>query len=241
VAIAVNVADLGKAGADPSSTTIAFTTTGAVAAGGFIIVSVGWFDAAATLSSVAGGGLTWTIDKQGHPTNPAASNSALVSAQAPAGLASSTAITATLSAGVVARTIGGTSFTGVATSSPVDGTPPATAGVSPTNTAWASNSATISAGSILVATAYNETGNFTNTVTSPSLQAVLMPNSVSPTSQVTCYRIESSAGSYTVAGTWSGAALTAINAVAYKAAAASGSPDTWKQLSSSMKRKRVAI
>jgi hypothetical protein len=223
VAIAIDVADLGKNGADPSSTTIAFTTTSAVASGGFIVVSVGWFDPATNLSSVAGGSLTWTIDKQGRTANPASSNSALVSAQAPAGLASGTTITATFAAGVVARTIGGTSFTGVATSAPVDGTPPATTGSGLTPVAaWASSSATITAGSVLVATTYNETGNFTNTVTSPSLQAVLIPNTASGISQVTCYRVESSAGSYTVAGTWSSNAGWVNNAVAYLAAAGGG-------------------
>jgi hypothetical protein len=221
MAIALDVGDLGKNGADPSSTTIAFTTTSAVAAGGFVVVSVGWFDAAATLSSVANTGsavLSWTIDKQGRPAAPTSDATAIVSAQASSGLASGAVITATFSAGVVARTIGGSSFTGVATSSPVDTTNGAI-GVTPAAAGWTTGSTTILAGSLLIATAYNETGNFTNTVTAPSLQAVLMPNSASPTSQVTCYRIESSAGSYTVAGTWSTAAQSGTTAVAYKAAA----------------------
>jgi hypothetical protein len=219
VAILSDVADLGKAAADPASGTIAFTTTSAVAVGGFISVQVGWFDTAATLSSVSGGGLTWTIDKQGRPANPSSDNTALVSAQAPAGLASGTTITATFSGTTpVAREISGMSLTGVATSSPVDTTSGPT-GVSPAAAGWTTPSMAIQAGSAIVATAYNETGNFTNTVTSPSVQAVLNPNSASPTSQVTCYRIESSAGSYTVAGAWSTAAQSGTIAVAYKAAA----------------------
>jgi hypothetical protein len=221
MAIAIDVADLGKAAADPASGAIAFTTTSAVAAGGFIVVNVGWFDAAITLSSVANTGsavLSWTIDKQGRPAAPTSDTTALVSAQATAGLSSGAVITATFSGSPVAREISGSSFTGVATSSPVDTTSGPT-GVTPAAAGWTTASVAISAGSLLIATCYTETGNFTNTVTSPSLQAVLNPNSASPTAQVTCYRIESSAGSYTVAGAWSTAAQSGTTAVAYKAAA----------------------
>src|SRR4051812_42539010 len=108
MAIALDVADLGKNGADPSSTTIAFTTTSAVAVGGFIIVSVGWFDAAITVSSVANTGssvLSWTVDKQGRPAAPTSDSTAIVSAQATSGLSSGAVITATFSSGAVARTI----------------------------------------------------------------------------------------------------------------------------------------
>jgi hypothetical protein len=219
MAIAVDVADLGKAAGDPALGTIAFTTTSPVASGGFIVLSVGWFDGTATLSSVAGGGLTWTIDFQGK-AGVTSDRVALVSAQAPAGLVSGTTITATFSAATpVAREIGGTSFTGVATSSPVDVALGAAVAVSPSAAGWTSGSLSVAAGSVMVATCYNESGNFTNTVTAPSLQAVLMPNAASPTSQVTCYRIESSAGSVSVAGTWSTAATSGTGAVAYKAAA----------------------
>jgi hypothetical protein len=219
MAIAVDVADLGHAAGDPALGTIAFTTTSPVASGGFIVLSVGWFDGTATLSSVAGGGLTWTIDFQGK-AGVTSDRVALVSAQAPAGLASGTTITATFSAATpVAREIGGTSFTGVATSSPVDVALGAAVAVSPSAAGWTSGSLSVAAGSVMIATCYNESGNFTNTVTAPSLQAVLMPNAASPTSQVTCYRIESSAGSVSVAGTWSTAATSGTGAVAYKAAA----------------------
>lgn len=225
--IAVDQASLGTAFADPSTTTIALTTTAAVAAGAQINLVAGWFNAV-TISGASGGALTWTVDKQGHPTTPALSNSAVVRAPAPAGLASGTTITITFSGGAVARNIAGTSFTGVATSSPVDGTPPATTG-GVTTTAWASSSATILAGSMLIAGAYNETNDFNNTPTSPSVQDVIVHNTASGVSSVTCHRIEASAGTYTVAGTWSGTANTAINVVGYLAAAGGGGT-TVKQL-----------
>jgi hypothetical protein len=210
---------LGKAAADPSTTSIGFNTTSTVAAGGFIIVQVGGFTGSATVLSVANSGtdLGWTINKQGRPASPSADLVAIASAQAPSGLASGTTITATYSAGVAARQIGGSSFTGVATSSPVDGTPTGPTGsvdVQP----WSTASYTILAGSLIYATCYTESGNYTNTAVNGS-QAILMPNAASPTAQVGMYRVESSAGSYTVSGSWSSIARAANIAVAYKAVA----------------------
>lgn len=219
MAIAIDKASLGTNSGDPGSTTIALTTSQAVASSGFIVLSVGWFNTGVTLSSVSGGGLTWTIDKQGQGpgTNM---NAALVSAQAASGLASSTSITATFSASAIARMIGGTSFTGVATSTPVD-TTDGPKSVTPATTAWTTNSVAISAGSVLIATAYAETTNSSSTVTSPSIEA-LDWNYAGGVTQTTCYRIESSASSYTVAGTWATSMQSDTVAVAYLAAAGGG-------------------
>jgi len=226
MAIAIDVNDLGHAAADPSSTTIAFTTGSAVASGGFIVVSVHWFSSTATLSSVAGGGLTWTIDKQGK-AGSSSDNMALVSAQAPSGLASSTTITATISAASFARAIGGTSFTGVATSTPVDTTSGPTVA---TGTTWATPSMTLTAGSVLVATGFDETSNHTNTPATGCTEAIDWQEASGPTEHATVYRIEAGGGSFTAGGTWSGSATAGVVGVAYLAAAGGGGGPTVKRL-----------
>lgn len=213
MAIALD-ASLGTATNIAASTTVALTTSSAVAAGGFIVLEVSWFDPV-TLNSVSGGSLTWAVDKQGSQFSE---NSALVSAQAPAGLASSTAITATFSGTARARGISGISFTGVASSSALDTTSGPT-GVTPAATGWASASTAILAGSVLVAVCFAEVGA-TSTPTAGSTEAFDYTDSGN--SHTMAYRIESSAGSYTVAGTWSSGAESVTNAAAYKAAAASG-------------------
>lgn len=205
--------------------TIPFTTTSAVAAGGFIVLSVGWFDSAVNLSSVAGGGLTWTVDKQGRAAGgPGSSNAALVSAQAPSGLATSTTITATFSGTTpTARMIGGSSFLGVATSAPVD-TTNGPIGVNVAAAGWATGSTTIAAGSLLIATCYAETTNTTSTPTSPSIEALDWSIGGGGVTQTTAYRIEASAGSYTVAGTFAVNVQSDTNAVAYLEAAGAAEP-----------------
>ena len=222
MAIVLDKQNIGTATGDPGSTTIAFTTSQVVASSGFIVLTVGWFDNGATLSSVSGGGLTWTIDKQGKGAVSNSQNSAIVSAQAPSGLASSTSITATFSAAVVAREIGGTSFTGVATTTPAEATDgPVTIDGTPSST-YTTNSVAISAGSMLFAATYNETTNTTSTPAAGCTEAIDL-NYAGGTTLTSNYRIEASAGSYTVGGTWaSGACKSVTNAVSYKAAAGGG-------------------
>lgn len=206
--------NLGSAGIAATSTTIAFTTTAAVAVGGFIVLEVSWYSGA-TLNSVAGGGLTWFVAAQGAGTSDVTAHTGIAWAQAPAGLASGTTITATLSATSIDRTIGGGSFTGVATSSPVDTTSGPTNG---TTAAWASASTAIAAGSLLVAVNFMTgfTGP-TNTVTAPSAEIVDRTDT-DGNSATLCYRIEPTAGSYTVAGLWTAAAANVTIAVAFRAA-----------------------
>jgi hypothetical protein len=219
MAIAVDQSTLGGDFTNDVSSTasIPFTTTNVVASGGFIVLLVTWHKGV-TLSSVAGGSLTWTIDLQGAST---ASNGsvALVSAQAPSGLASSTTITATLSsASTGVQSICGTSFTGVKTSSPVDVTSALTDFT--TTTAWTTASTTIAAGSVLVANAVQLTGGFTSTPTSPSIETHDQNAGVGSFSETSAYRIEAAGGAFTVAGTWSSSATGTAAGVAYLAAAA---------------------
>jgi hypothetical protein len=217
MAIAIDNANAGTAVNDAAATTIAVSTTATVAAGGFIVASIAWWAAAATLSSVSGGGLTWVIAKQAqHPTaNPAA---AIAYAQAPSGLASGTTITATYSTSVNGRAIGLTSFTGVATSSPLDTTSGPTSSTS--TTAWATSSTTIAAGSVLVAYCHMDPFT-TDTPTAPSIEA-LDWGDASNLSGATLYRIEAAGGAFTIAGTMAAAVSYVAVAAAFLASAGGG-------------------
>lgn len=215
MAITIDQASIGEFASDTAGTTAQITTTQNVASGGFIILACTCLDTQ-SISSFSGGGLTWTIDKQG--TGLGSIRLAIASAQAPSGLASGTTLTANYSASTPgARSLCGTSFLGVVTSSPVDGTPD-NKGFSST-TAWTSNGMTIQAGSAIVAAAGNSTNLLTSTPTNPLIEAHDFGNG--GFSQTVGYQIQASAGTYTSAGTWSSAASGTVNAVAYKAAAGS--------------------
>lgn len=222
MAIAVDIANLGSGGSVTGSSTVAFTTTGTVAAGGFIAVGVGWFSiaGAATLLSVAGGSLSWNPDKQGFAADGSERCVGIASAQAPAGLASGTTITATFSEAADGQSIGGASFTGVKTSSPVDGTP-----LGPTNSAvaaWSTGNYTIADGSVIFAACFNQnvdTAGANNTATAPSVETwdigIDTPGGFGLCGE---YRIESTGGPFPVAGTWATADGNTNIAVAYLAA-----------------------
>lgn len=214
MAVAVDIENLGTANNDSGAgDSISITTGAAVPAGGFIVVGVGWF-ASSSVPTVSGGGLIWTTDKE----DAVGSIGVLIaSAQAPAGLAGGTTITAAVAAwGAVAIIMGGSSFTGVKTSNPVDGTPD---GPNSVGTAvWTSGSYAISAGSVLYTNCYNP-NNITNTPTAPSLEAWEVDNGGGPYAAVAEYRIEGSAGSYVNAGTWAGGGTNKNISVAYLAEA----------------------
>jgi hypothetical protein len=223
--IAVDQVNVGEFALDSSASTIAVTTSATVASGGFIVLYFTWVGPSVTLSSVSGGGLTWTIDKQGESTGlDPDCDGAIVSAPAPAGLASGTTITGTLSAATVGGcSVAATSFTGVLTPGSVD----TTAGPSDyTTTAW-TVSMTTSGSAVLVAGAMDFHTSDTSTITSPSVEAHDF-GAAGGFEQTVGYRIEPAAGTYTVAGTWAASATGTALGVAYKAAvsAAASAPFT---------------
>jgi hypothetical protein len=103
----------GTAQLDTNQATLPVTTTGTIAAGSKIILAAGW-RTATTLSSVAGGSLTWTIDIQ-RVNGLAAQHAALIQADAPSGLASGSTITLTFSGNTTAKTVAVYEVTGLAT------------------------------------------------------------------------------------------------------------------------------
>jgi hypothetical protein len=223
VAIAVDKASIGGIVQEPVNSTVAFTTNQTVASNGFIVlICTYWHNGtSATLSSVSGGGLSWTIDVDVVSANGGGNpRVAIISAQAPSGLASGTTITGTFSASLNGSMAGlaGSSFTGVKTSSPVDVT---TARNDTTDQTWATASASIQAGSLLYGGAFNFSAQATSTPTQGT-EATDFNNAVGG-SAASNYRIESSAGSYTLGGSWTAGANSVSVSVAYLAAAGGAS------------------
>jgi len=224
MAIAVDQANLGTKAGD-TATTVTVVTTQPIAVGGFIVAAGGWFVGTDKTPAVSGGGLSWTMDKSGLWV-PLSISAFIATAQVPAGLSAGASIVMTLSGGVdpaSALTMGLMSFTGVKTSSPVDGTPLGPTGVS--TAGWSSGNYSISAGSVLVGVDWNGGAIASHTPTAPALEAWEVVNGVDFYGATGAYRIEASAGSYAVAGTWNAAHDNVNVAVAYLAAAG-GVPDT---------------
>lgn len=220
MAIAIDQATIGGMSDLGDKTTYTLTTTAAVASGGFIVLGFQCVDNPTTITSVTddGPGLTWSIDKTGQASNW---SYAIISAQAPSGMASGTTISINLNTGGIVAIAGACSFTGVATSSPIDGTPLGPTG--DTVQAWSTGNYTVQAGSVLVGYCVNTTNDSANTPTAPSVEAWEQGSGGNGFVGAMEYRIESSAGSVAVAGSWGTAPITTNIAVAYLEAA-SGTP-----------------
>jgi len=215
-------ADLGSTGTVASANSVALTTSAAAAAGSRVLVSCGWININPVITTVTGGGLTWVVDKElkcADGTN----NVAIISADAPAGLASSTVITVNWAFGAVYRMICADSFKGIVggASGYVDTS--VSNDMVATTTNWTTgNVATTLAGDLIYAAMDADALNGTNTATAPSIEThdFHIPAN-SDTVLATEYRIESSASTYTVAGTLTvgSSSRLAVVGVAYKQSA----------------------
>lgn len=217
MAITVDQINLGGANFDDGGGTNTLTTTTPAAAGALVVLTGGTFNTSSSVASVSAGGLTWTVQKQGHAANPAGVNPFIAWALAPAGLASSTVITPTFSGTIDVSTLSAHSFLGVDTTTPVGVTSGPT-GVSPAATGWTTASMSITAGSLIFAVSWEETTSVSNTPSAGSTELVEVISGLGY-GHVAEYRIEPSAGSYTVAGAWSGAVQSTTVAVEFLAAA----------------------
>lgn len=217
MAITVDVANLGT-GFASSGLTVSLTTGSAVAANGFIVVGISEAGDTTALSTVADGSLTWTIDKNAGGGDSGGFRTYFASAQAPAGLAGGTVITATWPGGFggVELIIGATSLLGVKTSSPVDGTP-TDAISSGATTAWVTPSLTLQDGSIMFGMSTSDNDGGGNTPTGPSVEAWEKRDAPNLYSAVMEYRIEAVGGPFTVAGTWGASGNVEPCGIAYLA------------------------
>jgi hypothetical protein len=136
-----------------TGTTQTVTTTATVPSGGRVVIVTGWFSVGTT-ASASGGSLTWVNDGVFVNTTTASYHSAILSADCPSGLASSTVLTVTFSATSDNKTVSCFYITGAVSgaSGYLDG---AAVGGSGTITGWATASlTTTNANDILIAGGY---------------------------------------------------------------------------------------
>ena len=208
--------NLGTYTENRTGATMKMTTTKAAAAGTRVFAFVNWSGGSSTLSSVSGGGLTWTVDGQ---VKGALSDYrvGIASAYAPAGLPSGTALTATFSAGATHGDMAAASFRGIASSAPVDVVAKSTQnGV----TNWSASITTVNANDLVLGASIFD-GQVTNTPTAPNLLIQSFNNVPFYSALTSEYQIATTAGTKTVSGTWSGNTTGSITnatvVVAYKA------------------------
>jgi hypothetical protein len=208
MAVAVDQASLGSAAGNVTTTTL--TTTGAVASGAHVIVLLGTWNSPPRTHSVSGS-LTWT---QAHVVTSGDLRVSLWYAPAPAGLASSTALTVGTPSGVSGVLACANSYTGIDTA----GTVVAFNGAGAATAAWATGSVAGGAGDALIGGAWGDGTLRTSTVTGPAVERIDVNSGVTSQS-VTLVDKLTVAGSDSLAGTWSGALDHIAIGVAFKAAA----------------------
>jgi N,N-dimethylformamidase beta subunit-like protein/HYDIN/CFA65/VesB family protein/centrosomal CEP192-like protein len=206
-------ANLGAKNENATSTTMTLTTTGSAAAQTRVFVFVNWFHASRMLTSVSGGGLTWTVDAQIKDSSKY--HGAIASASAPVGLPVGTVITATFSGSVTHGLIAATSFSGIVPTGAIDATATSTQhGVA----AWTGTVTTINPHDLVLGWSGLDHVT-TSTPTAPNVEIHDFSNGVYGESATSAYRIEASAGAKTVNGTWlnrTGSTANNTTVVAYK-------------------------
>jgi hypothetical protein len=204
---------LGQLAQNASASTIKLTTSAAAVTGSRVFVFVDWWSASGTLSSLSGGGLTWSID--GQVKDSTGYHTAIASAGATNGLAAGSVLTATFSQSVLSGLISAASFTGIAPSSPLD--------VSSTNLqdgvrAWTGSVTTTNANDLVLGWSGIDK-NTTNTAASPNIKLFDFGNGPFGESATAEYQIVTATGGKTVNGSWgsaSGATANSTVVVAYK-------------------------
>lgn len=184
--------------------------------------------ASRTVSSVAGGSLTWAVGKAVTATGGFVE---VWSADCPGGITSQS-ITVTLSGAILAGGILGWYETGVATSSPLDGTGASATTATP-DTAWSTTSGTTTnADDVLYAVAMTDNaGACTSTPSGTVINELIDYHSPNDIEFAVDYVIVAATGTYTGTGTWSATPLfEACVLVAYKADTGGGGGSTVKKL-----------
>jgi hypothetical protein len=207
--------NLGTKSDNIGSNNITINTSGAAAAGSRVFVFVNWNNSTRTLTSVTGGGLTWTVDTQAKATN-GNTRAAIASAPAPSGLPTNTQLKATFSGSVTHGLMSAASFTGVAAASPLDGVANTTQGGV---VGWTCSVTTANANDLVLGWSGID-ANATGTATAPNTELHDFGDVNYYQWAMSVFRIESSAGAKTVNGTWirnTGATSNLTLCAAYKA------------------------
>jgi lysophospholipase L1-like esterase len=205
---------LGTKTENVGGTTMKLTTAGAAASRSRVFVFLTWNNGTRTLTSVAGGGLTWTVDVQAKDASN--NHGAIASANATSGLASGSTITATFSGSVGHGLMSGASLTGIASTFPLDA---AASSVQGGVAGWTAGLTTTNANDLLLGWSSIDT-SATSIPTSPAAEIHDFGDQWFNEWSTSVYRIETSAGAKTVSGLWSRATGSSANvtvAAAYKA------------------------
>jgi hypothetical protein len=182
---------------------VTFNTAAAAAVGSKIFALVSWFHPSSATVSVSGGSLTWSNLKQ---VNNGSDRFAIFCADAASGLATNTAITATISSGAGGLLVGLASFTGLTTGTTVDTTNQNTT----TGASWSSGAAAPTAiGYLLIGGAGNETGVSTTSTATNGTEIHDFWNSAAGQGLATGYIIAASTASQAITGSWVGSTSTA--------------------------------
>jgi hypothetical protein len=195
---------------------ISLVTTQPVAAGATIVLGIVDNGDTTPLSSVSGGGLTWTIDRNVLGGDTGGTRIMFATALAPVGLAAGATLTASWPGGFTGNGlfIAGMSFLGMKTTSPLDGSPPVKTSVNGI-TAWSTNTQAIQAGSVMVGVLSAGSTTGTNTPDSPQLESTEYDDVANSNAYVMQYRIEPNAGTYAISGVFSATANVGAANVAY--------------------------
>jgi hypothetical protein len=205
---------LGTKADNVGNANMTINTSGAAVAGSRVFLFVNWNNSTRTLSSVTGGGLTWTIDQQAKAAN-GNTRAAIASAPAPSGLPANTQLKAAFSGSVTHGLIAAASFTGIAAASPLDGVSSATQGAVAN---WACTVTTTNATDLVLGWSGID-ANTTSTATSPNAEVHDFGNANYYQWATSAYRTETSIGAKTVNGTWlrtTGATSNLTICAAYK-------------------------
>jgi hypothetical protein len=172
------------------------TTSAAASTNSRVFLFVNWNHTSRTLSSVSGGGLTWTVDNQVKDLFKY--HGAIASAYAPTGLAAGTVITATFSGSATHGLIAAASFTGIASTNAVDRTATTTQRGA---AAWSGSVTTTNAPDLVLGWS-GLNAVTTSTPGAPNIEIHDFSNSPYAESATSVYRIELTVGAKTVNGTW---------------------------------------
>jgi hypothetical protein len=218
MAITLDVANVGTGESDGSAT-VALTTGATVAVGARIFVGVGADVSGAdlTVTSISGGGLTWVIEGTLSDTTIGyGAGVALAYADAPAGLASGTTITATWSVAPFNSVIAASSYLGISGTRDVERTDTLAA-----TAAWVTGSLTTSEAGEMVITALCSrlVGTAITSAPSSGVEDQDFDGATQGELILLQRRIEATAGAYTLAGTISATPESTVAVTAaYKAA-----------------------
>jgi hypothetical protein len=171
----------------------------------------------------------YRLDKQQNGTLDSNRHVAIYSAQAPSGLAGSTNIQVTPSGTVNNKGMALAYTTGIATSSPVDGT---ASGGTGTTTAWSTGSISTANADDLIWTAGHRDALVTNTASGGTTELDDFQNSTDSITLTDGYQIVAATGSYAGTGTWNTGTTAewCAAAVAYKGAGGGGGVTVVKNL-----------